>query len=185
MQLLRDTTDSSTPEGCGHEVLDAVPPVIWFIRRHMRKFRKGLSLAQFRSLVFVRRQPSASLSALSEHLGSSMPTASRIAQGLVAQGLLQRKGCLGDRRQLSLAITERGQEVLNSAWAGTGENLASELQKLTPAQRSAVAEAMGIIKTIFGSMGLGEPTRLTDTDESTAGARLSSETNSTAILQKV
>ena len=168
MQLLHETTfDASQPAGCGREVLDAVPPLIWFIRRNMKKFHKGLSIPQFRSLVFVQRQPCASLSALSEHLGSSMPTASRIAQGLVSQGLLRRQGCPDDRRQLSLAITERGQSVLAAAWSGTQEKLAGELEKLSPPERSVIVQAMGIIKTIFGSMGLGDvlrPVAASDSD---------------------
>src|SRR5208283_3192855 len=100
MQQLRATMDAVSAEGCAREVLDAIPPVVWFIRREMRVFRKDLSLAQSRTLALIQRQPCASLSAVSDHLGSSLPTASRIVQGLVEQGLLVRKGCPDDRRQL-------------------------------------------------------------------------------------
>src|SRR5580700_10156635 len=102
MQPLRITTDSESGTDCALDLLDAVPPVIWFIRREMRAFRKGLSLPQFRTLSLINRQPAASLSAVADHLGASLPTASRMVQGLVAQGLLARKGCREDRRQLAL-----------------------------------------------------------------------------------
>jgi DNA-binding MarR family transcriptional regulator len=159
MQQLRPTTidnGSNTAQGCAREVLDAVPPVIWFIRREMHAFRKGLSLAQFRTLALVQRQPAASLSAVAEHLGCSLPTASRLVQGLVDKELLGRQGCPGDRRQLALAITQHGEEVLTTAWGGTQDRLQSQIEKLSPEQRKAVAQAMRSLKTVFGAMGLGD-----------------------------
>jgi DNA-binding MarR family transcriptional regulator len=154
MQQLRETIEKETARDCAREVLDTVPPVIWFIRREMRVFRKGLSLPQFRTLSLVHRQPSASLSAVAEHLGSSLPTASRMVQGLVQQGLLKRDGCPGDRRQLSLALTERGELVLQTAWAGTQGRLAEQFEKLSPADRQVVTEAMAVLNEIFGALGL-------------------------------
>jgi DNA-binding MarR family transcriptional regulator len=69
------------------EVLDALPPVIWFIRAKLRNHRKGVSLPQFRTLVMVDQQPLTCLSTLAEFLGASLSTASRIAGGLVDKGL--------------------------------------------------------------------------------------------------
>jgi DNA-binding MarR family transcriptional regulator len=148
--------DAVSAEGCAREVLDSVPPIIWFIRREMRVYRKGMSLAQFRTLALIQRQPRASLSAVSDHLGSSLPTASRIVQGLVEQGLLARKGCPDDRRQLALAITERGETVLKTAWSGTQGRLKEKLDTLSPEQRQGITEAMQSLKGIFGALGLCE-----------------------------
>jgi DNA-binding MarR family transcriptional regulator len=171
MQQLRATIEKETARDCAREVLDSVPPVIWFIRREMRVFRKGLSLPQFRTLSLVHRQPTASLSAVAEHLGASLPTASRLVQGLVQQGLLKREGCPGDRRQLSLGITERGESVLQTAWAGTQGRLAEQFEKLDPADRQAVTEAMAVLKNIFGALGLPDSPRTAAKDRSTQSDR--------------
>jgi DNA-binding MarR family transcriptional regulator len=154
MQPLRATTDADQASDCALEVLDSVPPVIWFIRREMRAFRKGLSLAQFRTLALIYRTPSASLSAVAEHIGASLPTASRLVQGLVQQRLLTRQGSADDRRQLSLAITPEGQTVLHTAWSSTRDRLMDQLKDLSPHQKQAVTEAMLVLKGIFGALGL-------------------------------
>ena len=156
MQSLRDTIDGGAAQKCAREILDGVPPVVWFIRKEMRVHRKKLSLAQFRALVLIYRQPGASLSAVAEHVGSSLPTASRIVQGLVEQGLLTRQGCPEDRRQLALAVTDNGRNVLETAWSSTQGKLAVQLQSLKPGERQAVAEAMRLLKSVFGALGLPE-----------------------------
>jgi len=154
MQQLRPTTDSATAQQCARELLDTLPPVVWFIRREIRGYRKELSLAQLRTLALVYRQPGASLSEVSEFLGSSLPTASRIVQGLVEQHLLARQGCPGDRRQLSLAITPTGSTVLTSAWAVAQERLGRKIESLSTADRQSVTQAMHLMKKIFGALGV-------------------------------
>jgi DNA-binding MarR family transcriptional regulator len=126
--------------------------VNWFIRGKMRRHRKGLSLPQFRVLFLVEREPCASLSIVADFLGSSLPTASRTVSGLVNKGLIQRGGCMDDRRQLSLKITARGQSVLNAAVEMTQAELAAEVEKFTPRQRELISDAMDILRTVFGSL---------------------------------
>jgi DNA-binding MarR family transcriptional regulator len=156
MQPLPMTIEGQASEDCALQVLDAVPPVIWFIRREMRAYRKGLSLPQFRALALIHRRPSASVSAVADHLGVSLPTASRLVQGLVEQGLLARKACADDRRQLSLAIAPAGQTVLQTAWSATQNRLTDQLRSLSPVQRQSIAQAMGALKEVFGALGLTE-----------------------------
>jgi DNA-binding MarR family transcriptional regulator len=156
MQSLPLTIESDAADDCALDVLDAVPPVIWFIRREMRAYRKGLSLQQFRALAMIHRRPSASLSAVADHLGVSLPTASRVVNGLVEQGLLARKPCAEDRRQLSLAIAPAGQTVLHTAWSATQNRLSDQMRSLSPVQRRAIAQAMQALKEVFGAMGLTE-----------------------------
>src|SRR3954447_10301930 len=64
------------PLACARTMLDGLPLVMWFIRQHMRRHRtRGLSVPQFRALVLIDRFPEASLSAIAEHLGSTLPSA--------------------------------------------------------------------------------------------------------------
>lgn len=164
MQLLRETSESRLADISARELLDAVPPVIWFIRRQMRHFRRDLSLAQFRTLTLVNRQPAASLSAVADHLGASLPTASRMVHGLVERGLLARQGCQGDRRQLALAITPRGEALLNTAWEETQASLKSELSRLSPVQQQNIADAMQLLKGVFGALGLNGDSALSQNE---------------------
>src|SRR4051795_4173080 len=109
MQLLLDASKTlSSAEGCAANLLDALPSVMWFVRQNMRSRRsQGLSVPQFRVLVLLHRFPETSLSVVSEHLGSTLPTASRIVGGLVGKGLVARRSCSEDRRQVALQLTEK------------------------------------------------------------------------------
>ncbi len=126
--------------------------VLWFIRRQMRGHREGLSLPQFRALVRVDRSPSASLSSVAEHLGASLPTASRIVGGLVDKGLMIRQSSRDDRRQISLALTDRGRSMLGQARQATQQCLQTEMSALNYKQRESVVEAMSILKELFGPL---------------------------------
>jgi DNA-binding MarR family transcriptional regulator len=118
----------------------------------MRPLREGLSMAQIRVLSLILRTPSASLSAVAEHISGSLPTTSRIVGGLVTRGYLARKGCSNDRRQLSLVITRRGRAVLNRAWSHARDAIATEMAALTEPQRETIIEAMKIFRDMFGRL---------------------------------
>jgi len=134
---------------CAVEVLDAVPAVIWYIRRWMRAQRKGLSIPQFRALYLIRAQPAASLSAVAEHLGALLPTASRLIDGLEAKGLVTRSDCRDDRRQLELLITRQGAAVLDGAQAATLAKMRQELAALDEPQRELITRAMRLLRGVF------------------------------------
>lgn len=70
-------------------LLDTVPQVMRCIRTEMRSRRgHNLTVPQFRTLNFLKRSPEASLSEVAEHLGLTLPSASKIVDGLVTEKLL-------------------------------------------------------------------------------------------------
>ena len=157
MQPLPETTKPAGIEACAREVLDSSPPISWFIRRNMRSHRGGLSMAQFRTLIRVNRPPPASLSSVAEHLGASLPTTSRIVQGLVDKGLLIRQGCRWDRRQITLELTAKGRDMLQTARKATQESMESELAKLTTPQRTLIVKAMTLLRELLWPELLPKP----------------------------
>jgi DNA-binding MarR family transcriptional regulator len=135
-------------------MLDGLPPVMWFIRCHMRKHRtRGLSVPQFRALALLDRYPTASLSLVAEHLGSSQPSASRLISGLVTRGFVTRRESAEDRRQIALLLTPRGKSVLRAAQQAAQESVAAEIEKLTGPQRVTVEAAMVILRDVFDRRG--------------------------------
>ena len=139
---------------CASVMLDGLPPVMWFIRCRMRKHRtRGLSVPQFRALALLDRYPTASLSLVAEHLGSSQPSASRLISGLVSRGFVTRRECAADRRQIVLILTPRGKSVLRAAQQATQESVAVEIKKLTGSQRATVESAMTILRDLFDRRG--------------------------------
>ena len=127
-----------------------VPAVIRPLRQQMRSHRAaGLSVPQFRALCFVERYDGASLSAVAEHLDLSLPTVSRMINGLVERGYLQRKNSEDDRRHMSLSVRPRGQAVMHKARNATQAFLVEKLQDLTAEQHEAIVAAMQALRQVF------------------------------------
>lgn len=137
---------------CARDLLDVVPPVVRAIRHLMRDHRlRGLSVPQFRAMSLLSYSPKASLSTVADFIGSSLPAASRMIDGLVARKLVARKECCNDRRQVSLVLTQRGQSAFRESRLATQRQLAERLAGLSPAEQKGVMEAMRCLGEIFGS----------------------------------
>jgi DNA-binding MarR family transcriptional regulator len=150
MQPLHATTHSPPPQLCAQRLLDVLPAVMRFVRKHMRSQRsRGLSVPQFRALFFLQNTPDANLSCVAEFLGASLPTASRIVTCLVAKGFVTRRASATDRRQVRLVLTGSGKTVMEKARRVTQERLATELQSLDAEDRSALLRAMDGLSSVF------------------------------------
>jgi DNA-binding MarR family transcriptional regulator len=145
------TLPSST-KTCARSVLEVVPLVMRTVRTEMRQHRADdLSVPQFRTLGFLNRQPGASLSAVAEHIGLTLPAMSTLVDGLVERKLVTRGPALGDRRRITLALTEPGQATLASANAATEARLAERLAGLSADDCQLVVRAMHILRPLFAS----------------------------------
>ena len=105
----------TSPDMCAQEILEVVPAVMRAIRAEMRRHRTAdLSVPQFRALAFINGKADASLSDVAEHIGLTLPSMSKIIEGLVTRKLVTRQTHPTDRRRLMLALTARGQTALQS-----------------------------------------------------------------------
>jgi DNA-binding MarR family transcriptional regulator len=137
---------------CAGAVLNVAPPVVRAIRKMMRDHRLSeLSVPQFRALGLLIRSPEASLSMVADYVGSSLPAASRMIDGLVAKNLVARKECCRDRRQVSLELTPLGRSAFLESRQATRRQLAQRLAGLSATQRQTVMDAMRSLGEVFGS----------------------------------
>ena len=79
----------------------------------------GMSVAQFRLLLFVRRNPGTSLSGLADHLGTTLPAASQLVERSVLAGLVTRVQHPKERRRVELRLTDSGGVALAECDART------------------------------------------------------------------
>jgi DNA-binding MarR family transcriptional regulator len=122
------------------------------IRAEMRKSIKGyLSVPQFRTLTFLNRHEGASLSGLADHIGLTLPTISKMVDGLVARNLVIRRQHQDDRRRITLALSSRGRTTLQSARNATQAQLAGLLMKLPDNKRAEITEALQTLRSAFAS----------------------------------
>lgn len=132
-------------------VLTTVPLIMRTVRAGMRGFHSGsLSVPQFRTLGFVHRNPGASLSDASAHIGLTLPSMSRLVDGLVEQKLMLRQCHPDDRRRVTLELTAQGRALWQSAREFTQASLADRLSTLDENDRATVTRAMQILSQLFG-----------------------------------
>jgi DNA-binding MarR family transcriptional regulator len=145
---------TTSPDACAQEILEVVPAVMRTIRAELRRHRTAdLSVPQFRTLAFIDRNADASLSDVAEHIGLTLPSISKIVEGLVTRKLVTRQTHRTDRRRMTLTLTARGQTALQSSRAATRACLAEDLAALSDRQREMITQALEILRPAFTPQG--------------------------------
>lgn len=139
-------------ETCANSLMDTTPQIIQSIRVEMRRGRDSdISIPQFRTMRFIQRNPASSLSDLAEHLGLTLPSASKLVDGLVKQKLVTRKESAADRRRLTLMLTQTGTFIVDLARTSARIHLAEKLKQLSNDDLETILQAMQILHPIFAS----------------------------------
>jgi DNA-binding MarR family transcriptional regulator len=135
---------------CAASLMEVVPLIMRYIRIEMRSRRmRGLSIPQFRTLVFLDRNEGASLSEVANNISLTLPSASKIIEALVIRKLVIRTALPHDRRYSSLKITKLGRATLTKARRGTETSLAEKMATLSADQQATIVEAMKDLSSIF------------------------------------
>ncbi|MDB5300141.1 MAG: putative MarR family transcriptional regulator [Phycisphaerales bacterium] len=141
---------NANADACARQLLETVPQVMQYIRKQMRSLRShGLSVPQLRTLYFVSHNERPSLSDVADFIGLTLPSMSRLVDGLVRKSLLTRAACPNDRRHIRLGITELGQTALDVVWKGTHTRLTKEVAALNPGDRTTIIAAMQTLRGLF------------------------------------
>ncbi|MEU7059478.1 MarR family transcriptional regulator [Streptomyces sp. NPDC046197] len=125
-------------ERIARQVVDAVESLValWFCAAD--EVTPGLPARQLLALKTVRHRPELNLTALAEHLGIGLPTASRMCDRLEAAGLLQRTVQPHNRREVQLVVTAHGRRLLTEVTEGRIRRLADVFEGMTPGQCTAL-----------------------------------------------
>jgi MarR family transcriptional regulator for hemolysin len=139
-------------EDAAQQVLEIVPLVMRTIRAEFRGQRSSdLSVAQFRTLAFIKNNDGASLSTLAAHIGLTLPSMSKLVDGLVSRGLVSRSSGRDDRRKICLQLTVAGQTELESAYSHTQTFLVNKISGLAKDDLNTIIRSMQILKNLFAS----------------------------------
>ena len=137
---------------CACEITETAPQIMQSIRVEMRRSHgSDISIPQFRTLRFIQRNPDSSLSSLAEHLGLTLPSVSKLVDGLVKQKYIDREESTRDRRRLTLVLTDSGEAIVNLARAGAQANIAKTLKQLSSAELEIIHQAMQFLHPLFAS----------------------------------
>ena len=98
-----------------------------------------LSLAQYQLLEKLRATPRLPVSELAASAGVAPPTATRMLDPLVRDGLAERIPCTDDRRVVHIALTGAGREAVAEAAERVAAGRARVRDQLTPAEQEQAA----------------------------------------------
>ncbi len=153
--IRKDNYMTDAQREAARQILRVVPLVMRTVRTEVRTFGAAqLSVPQFRAINFIERHPEASLSDVAAHVGVTLPSMSRLVDGLVDRKVMTRRGHAGDRRRLTLRVTERGRALLRAAHVFAESSIASRLAALGTAELAAVVRAMGILYPVFAELAV-------------------------------
>ena len=139
-----------SPNDCAHELLEVVPIVMRAIRIEVRSNRANdLTIPQFRSLMFIDKHPGVSLVGVSEYLGLTPPSTSKIIDGLVGKQLVERKSSDTDRRCVTLSLKEMGKSVLETSYHATQAHLAGLFSNISEDELVNINQTMQLLRKTF------------------------------------
>ncbi len=132
------------------QVLEAVPLIMRTVRAQLRSQRRAdISVPQFRAMGYIDLNEGASLSDLATHIGLTLPSMSKLIDGLVSRKLVTRTPDAVDRRRVCLALTPLGREELQAAHLFTEKYLADQMAGLSEADLQAITRTMQLLKALF------------------------------------
>ena len=134
--------------------LNAAQLVVRLVRAEVgRRHPANLSLTQLQALDYLSADPDASLSAVADYVGVTLPSTSVLIDGLVARELVARLAASGDRRRLRLRLTAAGKAALRTALDAARAAIADRLVDLAPRDRALVIRAMARISAAAAPTG--------------------------------
>jgi DNA-binding MarR family transcriptional regulator len=149
-RLHRSTSYPVTAEECAAQLAAFAPTMIRATRCLLHNLPDvDLSPPQVRALSFLEWKPGASLSALADYMGLTPSAVSRLADGLVRRGLVNRQESVTDRRFANLTLTPAGEHLLKAANLALRARLLPMVSRLSPAQQKLLLEAIEVLRGVF------------------------------------
>ena len=103
----------------------------------------SVSLVQLRALSVIDEVDGANLMQLSDGMGVTVSTASRLVDRLLTAGLVDRRPSETTRREITLSLTAQGQSLLSHYDDLRLQALRRRLDQLPRTRRTAVVAALG------------------------------------------
>ncbi|QKZ16491.1 MarR family winged helix-turn-helix transcriptional regulator [Streptomyces chartreusis] len=148
--MCREQEPDSPSHASGRQLAEAVKNLValWFSA--VDDVRPRLPPRQIRALEAIARRPTLNVTALAEHLGIGLPTASRLCDRLEAAGLMRRHVRPGDRREVRLEVTDQGHKLLADVTERLSAYLAGALDAVPPDRRLRLEQALRAVHETDG-----------------------------------
>jgi DNA-binding MarR family transcriptional regulator len=136
-------------EELGRLVMQTAHQVMRLVHKEHAKRGVVLSMQQGGLMMFISHHPGCSLSDMAKRVGTTSSAASKVVDGLVERGFVQRETDPDDRRRITLSLTEAGQADKDSVDRMAESFVAEKLCPLSAKERDLLAEAMKLLASVF------------------------------------
>ncbi|MGC9399211.1 MAG: MarR family winged helix-turn-helix transcriptional regulator [Anaerolineae bacterium] len=138
-----------------HALIEGVPRLARLMRQDLRRHSAGLfTEPQFRVMAVLYREGEQCFSGLADYQGVSLPTMSKLIQGLEARDLVGRMRDPEDRRRVLLSLTEEGVKAYESLLRRTETHIVDWIQEMTPQQRAELVRSFETVLAMFEKVDL-------------------------------
>jgi DNA-binding MarR family transcriptional regulator len=110
--------------------------------RSLEASGQSLPLPQFRALTVLARYGPCTAGGLAEALDQVASTVTRMCDRLVAAGYVTRQNRPDNRREVEVAITEQGRQLVEQVLAARAAEFELVLGRMRPADRTALAKVL-------------------------------------------
>jgi DNA-binding MarR family transcriptional regulator len=133
-------SENLEPDSMVDAVLSASRVLVAVAARSLADAGEDVTLTQYRSLVVLASRGPKTVAELADLVAVTPPTASRLCDRLVKKGLIRRRAGRHDRRQVHIALTETGRELIDTVTVRRRREIADLLTAIPlETQRSVVA----------------------------------------------
>lgn len=111
--------------------------VMSHVSRYMRRQMVGaiknndLTMTQLETLIFIKQHGPSHMKDIASHFGISMPSATSMIDKLVTMKLTLRENDIKDRRNVTIVLTTKGEQLLQEGWKKKKERLNAMLNLLS------------------------------------------------------
>jgi DNA-binding MarR family transcriptional regulator len=133
-------------------VLRASRALVAVAARSLGQVAADVTLPQYRALVLLAGWGSMSVADLAHALGVNPSTATRMCDRLVSKRLVRRRAVPGDRRQVSLNLTETGRELVARVSEARRKEIAAVVGAIPANRLTQVIAALDAFSAAAGEL---------------------------------
>lgn len=133
-------------------VLGASRVLVAVAARSLAGVAEEVTLPQYRALVVLASKGPQRVASLAEALQVTPPTATRMSDRLVRKGLVRRRTSSRDRREVHLALTAAGQDLVTEVTQRRRREITDLLAKICTEDQAAMVELFAKLATAAGEV---------------------------------
>jgi DNA-binding MarR family transcriptional regulator len=133
-------------------VLTASRVLVAVAARSLSDVAEEVTLTQYRALIVLASRGPQSLAPLADAVAVTPPTASRLCERLVRKGLIARREDHRDRRQVRLALTPAGRELVDAVTRRRRAEIARLLESVPRDSQRQMVDALRALANAAGEV---------------------------------